>query len=77
MKLSKLSFKNIYGTSATPNTMKIDCSKSFPCQNVEVSNIDIEYVGKIPSIATSTCDNVNPIISGKQIPKICATASSS
>lgn len=76
MKLSKLSFKNIYGTSASPNAVKIDCSKTFPCQNVEVSNIDLKYIGKIPATATSTCDNVKPIISGKQTPKLCATTSS-
>lgn len=76
MKLSKISFKNIYGTSAGPDTVKIDCSKSFPCENVEISDIDIKYVGKTPATATSTCNNVKPIISGKQIPKICATISS-
>lgn len=76
VKLSKLSFTNIWGTSTSPVIVKLDCSKSFPCQNVELSNIDIKYVGKTVANVISTCENVKPIIKGKQNPKICANESS-
>ncbi|KAA0056903.1 hypothetical protein IC582_029467 [Cucumis melo] len=70
IKISKVSFKNIRGTSATPVAVKIVCSKSNPCEEVEVADIDLTYSGSEGPIK-SQCANVKPVISGKQNPPIC------
>lgn len=69
IKLSKMSFKNIKGTSATPLSVTIACSKGVPCEGVEIGNIDLKFNGG-PS--RSVCDNVTPAIAGKNNPVICA-----
>ncbi|CAL0317415.1 unnamed protein product [Lupinus luteus] len=62
VKISKVSFKNIKGTSATKEGVTLLCSRSVPCQGVELTNIDLKYNGA-PVIAV--CANVSPKISGK------------
>ncbi|XP_022153637.1 polygalacturonase-like [Momordica charantia] len=71
IKISKVSFKNIRGTSATPIAVKIVCSKSVPCEGVEIADIDLTYNGSQGPIK-SQCANVKPVITGKQNPPICA-----
>ncbi|XP_022151199.1 exopolygalacturonase-like, partial [Momordica charantia] len=71
IKISKVSFKNIRGTSATPIAVKLVCSKSVPCEDVEVADIDLTYSGSQGPIK-SQCANVKPTITGKQNPPICA-----
>ena len=71
IKISKVSFKNIRGTSSTPVAVKLVCSKSHPCEDVEIADIDLTYSGK-EGPAVSECSNVKPTISGKQNPPICA-----
>lgn len=71
MKLSKLSFTNVWGTSSTPVAVKLDCSQAFPCQDVELTDINLKYNGKEAAAANSTCNNVKPIIKGTQNPKLC------
>lgn len=71
IKISKVSFKNIRGTSATAVAVKLVCSKSIPCEDVEVADIDLTYSGSEGPI-TSQCANVKPILSGKQNPQTCA-----
>ncbi|KAK4792358.1 hypothetical protein SAY86_022793 [Trapa natans] len=74
VKISKVSFKNIKGTSATPMAVRLVCSKGVPCQNVQVGDINLKYNGKDGS-ATSECSNVKPSLSGSLFPKICARMS--
>ncbi|XP_038889526.1 exopolygalacturonase-like [Benincasa hispida] len=71
IKISNVSFKNIRGTSATPVAVKLLCSKSIPCEGVEVADINLTYNGSRGPI-TSQCANVKPTISRKQNPRICA-----
>ncbi|KAF8414205.1 hypothetical protein HHK36_002205 [Tetracentron sinense] len=70
VKLSKISFKNIRGTSSTQLAVKLVCSKGLPCQDVEVGDINLTYNGK-EGPATSECANVKPTLSGKQSPPTC------
>ncbi|KAM4109557.1 hypothetical protein ACB094_03G127600 [Castanea mollissima] len=70
VKLSNVSFKNIRGTSSTKEAVKLICSKSVPCQQVAVADIDLVYKGAGGS-TTSTCVNVKPTVSGKQNPPAC------
>ncbi|KAL4638450.1 hypothetical protein ACB092_03G147600 [Castanea dentata] len=69
-KISNVSFKNIRGTSSTKEAVKLICSKSVPCQQVAVTDIDLVYKGAGGS-TTSTCVNIKPTVSGKQNPPAC------
>ena len=69
VKISNVSFKDIRGTSSTQEAVKFICSKSVPCQQVVVANIDLTY--KEGGSTTSTCVNVQPTASGKQNPPAC------
>ncbi|XP_075663862.1 exopolygalacturonase-like [Castanea sativa] len=70
VKISNVSFKKISGTSSTKEAVNLICSKSVPCQQVVLSDIDLAYKGGGGS-ATSTCANVQPAVSGKQNPPAC------
>lgn len=71
VKISKVSFKNIRGTSGTQLAVKIVCSQGIPCDGVEVADIDLTYNGK-EGPATSQCANVKPTFIGKMNPPACA-----
>ncbi|KAK7833424.1 exopolygalacturonase [Quercus suber] len=72
VKISNVSFKKIRGTSSTKEAMNLICSKSVPCQQVVLSDIDLVYKGGGGS-TTSTCANVQPTVSGKQNPPACTS----
>ncbi|KAL0005035.1 hypothetical protein SO802_012596 [Lithocarpus litseifolius] len=65
VKISNVSFKKIRDTSSTKEAVNLICSKSVPCQQVLLSDIDLTYKGGGGS-ATSACANVQPAVSGKQ-----------
>lgn len=73
VKISDISFKGIRGTSATKLAVKLVCSKGIPCQNVEMSDINLVYKGT----AISQCSSVTPRLSGKLLPNVCAPPSTS
>ncbi|KAA8524808.1 hypothetical protein F0562_011231 [Nyssa sinensis] len=73
VKISNVSFKNIKGTSSTQEAMKLVCSKSLPCENVEIADIDLAYHGP-EGPANYTCANIQPKFTGKvNIPEAAAT----
>ncbi|XP_010489712.1 PREDICTED: polygalacturonase-like [Camelina sativa] len=72
IKLVDVSFTNIRGTSANKDAVKLLCSKGYPCENVVVGNINIEYTGR-DGPATFMCSNVKPKLVGVQNPKACNT----
>ncbi|KAL6219133.1 hypothetical protein ACLB2K_012339 [Fragaria x ananassa] len=57
VKISNVSFKNIKGTSTTPLAVNFICSWSVPCENVEISGIDLTYTGH-KGFISSQCSNV-------------------
>ncbi|KAH1130940.1 hypothetical protein J1N35_002318 [Gossypium stocksii] len=72
VKLSNISFKNIHGTSTLPKVVKIICSATLLCENVELADIEITHSG-LTGPAVSQCSNVKPKVSGKQNPAACST----
>ncbi|XP_071920793.1 polygalacturonase-like [Coffea arabica] len=73
VQIAQVSFNNITGTSATPAAVTLLCSKSIPCEGVEVADIDLAYNGNQGSVS-SNCANVKPALSGKLNPPICTNA---
>ncbi|CAN4084592.1 unnamed protein product [Withania somnifera] len=71
--ISKVSIKNVRGTSRTQDTVPLLCKKGVPCEGVEVGDIDISYGGK-EGPAKSSCENVKPSFVGKRNPPVCAGA---
>ncbi|KAK0588575.1 hypothetical protein LWI29_002845 [Acer saccharum] len=73
VKISKVTIKNIRGTSASPAAVKLSRSSGVPCKDVEIADIDITYTGKeAPNEAVSQCSNVRPRLSGRQNPPTCS-----
>ena len=62
IKISKVSFKNIQGTSATQEGVILICSSGVPCDTVELNNVDLTFNG---APATAKCANVKPTMTGK------------
>lgn len=72
VKLSKIAFKNIRGTSFTPKAIQLICSKQIPCEQVDLASINLQYVGnKAAGPATAQCINVKPKLTGKILPAGC------
>ncbi|XP_065862353.1 exopolygalacturonase-like, partial [Euphorbia lathyris] len=71
VKLSKISFRNIIGTSFTPKTIQLICSKQYPCEEVDLCGINLRYVGKTPSRAIVECVNIKPKFRGNVLPAGC------
>ncbi|KAG5402289.1 hypothetical protein IGI04_016896 [Brassica rapa subsp. trilocularis] len=70
VQIQDLKLTNIYGTSKNKVAVKLKCSKSFPCKNVELVDINLENKGsKGPS--TAVCENVHGSAHGKMVPEHC------
>ncbi|XP_027338620.1 polygalacturonase-like [Abrus precatorius] len=67
IKISKVYFKNIKGTSATQEGLTLICSSGVPCEGIELTNVDLTFNGVE---ATAKCANAKPVITGKA--PICA-----
>ncbi|XP_068642021.1 exopolygalacturonase-like [Aristolochia californica] len=71
VKISNVVFENIRGSSASKVAVNLLCSKGVPCQNVKLSDIDLDYFGREGDSSVSTCSNVEGISSGYQVPPSC------
>ncbi|CAA0813420.1 Pectin lyase-like superfamily protein [Striga hermonthica] len=72
IQISDVSVKNVRGTSSTAEVVTFACSSGKPCQNVEIGDIDLGFVGTIGNI-TTICSNVKPTVIGKTNPPLCAS----
>ncbi|WJX63581.1 galacturonan 1,4-alpha-galacturonidase [Trifolium repens] len=59
IKIRKVLFKNIRGTSATQEGVALVCSHGVPCEAIVLSDIDLSFNGYK---ATAKCANVKPTI---------------
>ncbi|XP_020234372.1 polygalacturonase isoform X2 [Cajanus cajan] len=62
VKISKVTFKNIKGTSKTKEGVILMCSSGVPCDGVELSDINLTFNG---APIDAKCANVKPLITGK------------
>ncbi|XP_045831105.1 polygalacturonase-like [Trifolium pratense] len=62
IKIRKVLFKNIRGTSATQEGVALVCSRGVPCEAIVLSDIDLSFNG---SKAIAKCANVKPTIRRK------------
>ncbi|VAI90733.1 exopolygalacturonase-like [Triticum dicoccoides] len=58
-----VTFKNITGTSATPEAVSLLCSEKKPCEGVTMSDVKIEYSGKNNKTMT-VCTHVKVTATG-------------
>ncbi|KAJ1406089.1 Pectin lyase fold/virulence factor [Sesbania bispinosa] len=61
IKISKVTFKNIKGTSKSKEAVILNCSKGVPCEDVELSDVSLTFNG---APTTAKCVNVKPVIRG-------------
>ncbi|XWS43917.1 hypothetical protein CRYUN_Cryun16bG0145800 [Craigia yunnanensis] len=68
VKISRVTYKNIQGTSATREAVTFDCSPSSPCRGITLQDIKLTNMNKPP---TSSCENVGGTSRGLLLPKSC------
>ncbi|XP_022972202.1 exopolygalacturonase-like [Cucurbita maxima] len=74
VRISDVHFVNIKGTTISPVAVKLVCSKRFPCQNIEMSNVNMKYSGRPNDKALpfrSDCTNAKVGYRGLQFPAPC------
>lgn len=74
VKISSVYYQNIRGTTASDVAVSIVCSKQFPCQNVQLNNINLKHTGvngKTMGVLSSECKNAKLSYGGMQIPSPC------
>lgn len=69
VRLSDIHYINIRGTSSTPNAVELFCSSQYPCQNVELHDIDLKSQQRGPTAAS--CTNAKVRFGGKMNPPPC------
>ncbi|XP_058748339.1 polygalacturonase-like [Vicia villosa] len=62
IKIRKVLFKNIRGTSATQEGVTMICSQGVPCERVVLNDVDLHFNG---SKVSAKCSNVKPKIRRK------------
>ncbi|KAG2728282.1 hypothetical protein I3843_01G194000 [Carya illinoinensis] len=68
VKISKVTYRNIRGTSATEEAVTFDCSPSTPCSGIRLQDIKLTYM---KMAATSSCKNIVGTSSGELMPQSC------
>ncbi|VVA92469.1 unnamed protein product [Arabis nemorensis] len=72
VQIEDLKLKNIYGTSKNKVAVNLQCSKSFPCKNVQLIDINLKHNGRHEDgPATAVCQNVDGSARGKMVPQHC------
>ncbi|CAN0902492.1 PG1 [Linum grandiflorum] len=68
VKISDVSFNNVRGTSKTKEIIQLICSSAFPCENIQMCDVDVTFNG---GVGQAVCQNVKPMVSGIINPKGC------
>ncbi|KAL3752833.1 hypothetical protein ACJRO7_000262 [Eucalyptus globulus] len=68
VKISRVTYRNIKGTSATPVAMNFICSSTNPCSGIALQNIELKH---LTAQATSYCKNAGGSSRGIVVPRSC------
>ncbi|KAF5185831.1 Polygalacturonase [Thalictrum thalictroides] len=68
VQISNVLFKNIKGTSSSNVAIKLECSKSYPCQGIKMKDINLVSASSNNGEAKASCENVKLAKSGKILP---------
>ncbi|OIV98300.1 hypothetical protein TanjilG_16627 [Lupinus angustifolius] len=68
VKISKVSYEHIRGSSASPASINLDCSESNPCLGIKFEDINLTY---LKGSAKSSCRNAAGNTIGVVIPRGC------
>ncbi|KAF3789071.1 Polygalacturonase, partial [Nymphaea thermarum] len=69
VKIQGVTFSNIRGSSATEMAVMMECSEGFPCQDVNLKDVQLQYSA---GTAKASCLNVRANYSGVQVPPPCS-----
>ncbi|GFP80633.1 polygalacturonase [Phtheirospermum japonicum] len=67
VRLSDVHFRNIRGTTISPVAVSLNCSSTYPCVDVELSNIDLRPIGRMAPLR-SACSNAKFFVKGNLNP---------
>ncbi|KAL0813591.1 hypothetical protein Bca101_070034 [Brassica carinata] len=70
VQIRNVTFKNIWGTSRDKVAVNLQCSKSFPCKDIQLIDINLIHNGS-DGPATALCEYVNGSARGKMFPPSC------
>ena len=65
VQVSNVLYKNIHGTSSSPEAIKFVCSKSIPCQGISLQNVELVDQITKQDVSKATCSNVKLKSSGR------------
>ncbi|XP_016512003.1 exopolygalacturonase-like [Nicotiana tabacum] len=74
VQIKDVTFNNIRGTSSSMAAVTLNCSASFPCQGINLSEINLVYNGA-GGPAVSSCDNAHGTATGMELPPSCLKSS--
>nr|XP_043618531.1 exopolygalacturonase-like [Erigeron canadensis] len=70
VKIKNVTFRKVRGTSSSQVAVKLQCSRSAPCEGVKLVNINLDYRGPEGRVQSS-CLNVYGASYGLQLPSGC------
>ncbi|XP_057528602.1 exopolygalacturonase-like [Amaranthus tricolor] len=70
VEIQDVTFSNIHGTSRSKIAVNLQCSRSTPCNRIELEDINIKYNGE-DGTSISNCSYASGKVSGVQLPKPC------
>uniref|UniRef100_A0ACD5X8Q9 Uncharacterized protein n=1 Tax=Avena sativa TaxID=4498 RepID=A0ACD5X8Q9_AVESA len=70
VEISNIVFKNIRGTTASKDAIKLSCSQNAPCSDIALENIELKLEGG-DGDPESTCQNAKWRKSGNVVPSPC------
>ncbi|XP_072997665.1 exopolygalacturonase-like isoform X1 [Typha latifolia] len=71
VKIRDVVFSRVTGTTISPIAVTLSCSSSVPCKNVQLQDINLDFVSSGVSEITSSCSNVAGKALGTQNPEPC------
>ncbi|KAK1363383.1 Glycoside hydrolase, family 28 [Heracleum sosnowskyi] len=69
VKVSGVTFRDVMGTSKRETAVKIDCSKTVPCEGITMENVYLKS-NRQGKKASAYCSNVRGRLSGRIVPKV-------